>query len=137
MGSDRWQAKRGRERQEERVTIACSGCGRTQTFRRSKLTVCDSYWCSWGYCKLHPEMREPSPPDGYVCEHVPYAAAAFSGLRLRPMTDVDRMAVKRAQRILARGQAMLRAEALEAEKTQRDGDLNAEGAEKDAEDAEI
>jgi hypothetical protein len=98
----------GQERvPQERITIACAGCGRTQTLRRSKVIVCDAYWCGVGSCNLHPEIQHPAPPDGYVCEVEMYAAGGFSGHTMRPATDVDRMVIKRAQRILERGMAMM------------------------------
>jgi hypothetical protein len=87
----------------ERITISCTGCGRTQSLRLSKLVRCDGYWCGLGYCVVHPEVTHPPAPAGSICELMPYAAGSFSGHTIRPITDSERMAVKRAQRLRDRG----------------------------------
>jgi hypothetical protein len=86
---------------EQRVTVSCPGCGRTQTVRRSKLIRCDYYTCGLGCCKQNPDFRLPARPnDLYVIEHVLCAAGGFSGVKFRLMSPEDYASVKRARAIM-------------------------------------
>ncbi|MFL5656778.1 MAG: hypothetical protein ACJ8CB_21680 [Ktedonobacteraceae bacterium] len=83
---------------EPMVTIACAGCGRTQTLRASKLFRCDYYACS-DPCKANPAWRHPPLPVGHVRVTTLAAAGAFNGYTVRRMTREDVLSVGRAKRL--------------------------------------
>jgi hypothetical protein len=93
---------------EPRTTIACPGCGRTQTVRRSRLTRCDIYTCGLGRCSHNPEYKLPERPnDLYMVEHVLNAAGGFSGVKFRLMTPEDYASIQRARVIMEAGRKKL------------------------------
>ncbi len=84
---------------EQKVTISCDGCGRTQTLHQSKITPCDGYTCSLGSCKLNPKFKLPETPDGYICEEIMNAAGGFAGWKFRKPTTDELQSVERAKAI--------------------------------------
>jgi len=81
------------------VEIRCDGCGRTQQVRRARIIPCDGYTCSLGSCRLNPDFRTPTPPEGFVCALELNVAGGFSGYRVRLATLEDRQAIARARAI--------------------------------------
>jgi hypothetical protein len=82
---------------EERITVSCVGCGRTQSLRKSKLTICDGYTCSLGSCKLNPDYKFPVIPDGYIREIISNAAGSFGGWIIRKATKEELEGLGRAR----------------------------------------
>ena len=79
------------------IDIACVGCGRTQRVSESKVVVCDAYTCALVSCTQDTQFTPSKPPDGYVREHILYAAGGFSGYRLRVATAEQMQAIDRAK----------------------------------------
>jgi len=97
---------------EQKVTISCAGCGRTQTLRKSKIMPCDGYTCSLGSCKLNPNFKLPETPDGYICEEIMNAAGGFDGWKFRKPTADELQSVERAKAIRDAGVKQLANEKL-------------------------
>lgn len=88
---------------EQKVTISCAGCGRTQILRKSKIIPCDGYTCSLGSCKLNPDFKIPQIPDGYICEEIINAAGGFDGWKIHVANEEDLQSVERAKAIRDQG----------------------------------
>ena len=93
----------------EKITIECSGCKRTQTLRKIKVSKCDFYLCSLGECKLNPDFEIPKR-DGYIISFEINAAGAFTGVKYEVPTQEHIEGVKRAKQILYTGMMQLKEE---------------------------
>ena len=90
------------KRKGEKIEIACQGCGRTQTVRKSKLVPCDYYTCSFD-CKANPDWAHPYRPEGFVRVAHMHAAGAFYGHEIRPATEDEKASIDRAEAIRSAG----------------------------------
>lgn len=80
-----------RNKKRPLVSIVCSVCGRSKSFRPSVITKADYYHCH----KCHPE-RQPCPP-GHIMEVNIFATPEFTGVTIRPGTPEELASVNRAK----------------------------------------
>lgn len=93
-----------RKKPKEKVSVACAGCGRTQTLRKSKVCRVSQYFtCSYA-CKHDSTWAHPYKPEGFVQVIRINAAGGFYGHEIREASDDERASLKRAQAIDVEGQ---------------------------------
>lgn len=80
----------------EKTTIECAGCKRSQTLRKRKIIVCDYYVCSFGDCKINPDFNPPLK-EGFVRVIEYNAAGGFCGIIDRLPNEEEQEAVNRAK----------------------------------------
>jgi len=83
----------------EKITIECLSCKRTQTLRKSKVIKADYYTCSLGICKINPDFIFPKLRDGYVRVIEMNASGSFSGVTDRISTKEEKVSIDRAREI--------------------------------------
>lgn|ERR1035437_1715323 len=91
----------------EKITIECLGCKRTQTLRKTKLIKCDYYTCSLGCCRINPDFKIIKK-EGCITVITFNAAGSFSGVINRIATKEENESVIRAKKIKYAGELQLK-----------------------------
>ncbi len=84
---------------EQPIKVACAGCGRTQSVRKSKVTPCEGYTCGLDCCKLNPDFKLPETPSGYIRQTIFGAAGSFFGWKFCVPTNEELQGMEGAKAI--------------------------------------
>lgn len=88
---------------KRKMSVACEGCGSTQSLRPSKVVKSQYFTCS----KANPNWSHPYKPDGFIRVVKMNAAAGFYGHDIRPASLDEQAAVERAKKIEIEGQKQI------------------------------